>query len=108
MLTKAAIELSKEALVVFKNVAKDSWDAFTPEERDQVADLLYYTAEARLLELAGKDVGLAVGMLDAALLQWKVAGKTILVSAFKQTAREVFGLGGVFLGGLVRGVIEGM
>ena len=108
MLHAAANNLGKEGVAFFKEVAKDAWDGFTTEEKFQMQSLLMLMASARLLELTGEDIGDTIEILEAAFLQWKVAGKTVIVSAFKQTAREVFGLGGEFLGGLLRSALAGI
>jgi len=106
MLNLAASKLGEESLEFFRVTLADAWDKLSDLEKNDIRDLFLLMAETRLLELAGQDVGDAVAILESALLQWKVAGKTIIIGAFKQTAREVFGLGGEFLGGLLRALIK--
>lgn len=105
MLDKVVANLGDEAVSFFQATIKDAWGRLSEEERRQVQTLLQATAETRIRELAGEDVGQTAKILESALLQWKVAGKSILVSAFRETSREVLGLGGEFLGGVLRGVL---
>jgi len=102
-----AAGLGSAALTALKDTLSASWESFTDDERKQAMQLMITLARARLHEIAGQDVSSFLPILQAALLQWQVVGKQVLVDGVRAAATEAFGLGGAFAGGLLGTALKG-
>ena len=100
--------VADDIIIATMHFGKDLWNSFSYDEKKDIRDLALAVAKARFQEWSGEDVKDIVATLDAAVLQWKVAGKQEAVSAFKKGTEAVIGYGGQFLGGLLRGFVGRM
>src|SRR3990167_11164994 len=83
--------ISDKSVQSLKDKLGDLWESFTVQEREGLARLLTKVGQARLEELAGKDVSDFLPVLDAALLQYQAAGQVVTAQAVTAVVQEVVG-----------------
>lgn len=105
---EAVSGLQSTGIAALKATLAESWNALTPQERDDAGHLLATFVKARLYEIAGHDVSDYLPALEAALLNWKVVGKQVVSDGIRKVAAEGFGLAGAFAGGALSTLIKGM
>jgi len=108
LLEKASGALGEEAFAFGKEVLGDAYEKLSPEEKDAFKSFIAYFSSARIMELAGLDIGETIEILQEAALQWRAIGEDVLIDAVKEVGRNVLGLGGSFLGGALRAFIAGL
>jgi hypothetical protein len=97
-----------QGIAALKATIKESWDAFTTQERIDATKLLASLVRYHLLDVVGQPVAVELAVTKVAFEQWSATGKQVAADATKQVLTEMFGLAGQFAGSALATFIKGI